>query len=98
MKPLRAIVTRDRTLARSAKALAVATTVLVMAKSGARVELHIPTQQDQTAKNAPGAEAATFIASVPEELSPSMRNEGRNRNAPAVGGGVGGGRVYPSAR
>ena len=75
MKPLRAVVARDRTLARLAKALAVATTVLVMAKSGARVELHIPTQQDQTAKNAPGAEAATFIASVPEELSPGEKPE-----------------------
>ena len=75
MKPLRAVVARDRTLARLAKALAVATTVLVMAKSGARVELHIPTQPNQTAKNVPGAEAIAFIASVPEEFSPGEKAE-----------------------
>ena len=70
MKPLRAVVARDRTLARSAKALAVATTVLVMAKSGARVEFHIPAQQNQTAEDAPRAEAVTFVAPVPEEHPP----------------------------
>ena len=75
MKPLRAVVARDRALARSAKALAVATTVLVMAKSGPRVGFHIPAQQNQTAKNAPGAEAAAFVASVPEELPPGEKPE-----------------------
>ncbi len=75
MKPLRAVVARDLTLARLAKALAVATTVLVMAKSGARVDFHIPAQQNQTAKNAPGAEAAAFVAPAPEELPPGEKPE-----------------------
>ena len=70
MKPLRAVVTRDRTLARSAKALAVATTVLVMAKSGARVGFHIPAQQNQQAENASRAETVAFVAPVPEEHPP----------------------------
>ena len=70
MEPLRAVVARDRTLARLAKALAVATTVLVMAKSGARVGFHIPAQQNQTAENASRAEAVTFVAPVPEEHPP----------------------------
>ena len=75
MEPLRTVVTRDRTLTRRAKALAEATTKFIVATRGAGIGLHVPTKQDQTAKNAPGAEAATFVASVPEELSPGKKPE-----------------------
>ena len=75
MKPLRAIVTRDRALARSEKVLAEATTVLVVTQCGARVGFHVPAQKDQTAKNAPRAKSAAFVASVSEELSPGKKPE-----------------------
>ena len=70
------MVTRDQTLSRLAEALAEATAVFAVASRGARVELHVPAQQKHTAQNAPGAETAAFVASVPGELSPGKKPEG----------------------
>ena len=46
-----------------------------MANCGARVGFHVPAQQDQAAQNAPRAETAAFVASVPEELPPGKKPE-----------------------